>query len=184
MESLYDPNVKWKDTIFSADNRDQLMGIWRFELAPSVGGKITYQILSTSAPDAQGNTNVEVKWRDVYNFLGKPIDHSIDATLTVDKDGKIVSHLENYSWSEWAHQAFPYLGGLVDNPLVASTMRWLLRRGVAGIVAYENFVSEKPAEKPAEEAAKEDPRGIRVESPGLLGRITEATDPGTEVERK
>ena len=114
MESLYDPNVKWKDTIFSADNRNDLMGIWRFELAPSVGGKITYQILSTSAPDAQGNTNVQVKWRDVYNFLGKPIDHSIDATLTVDKAGKIVSHLEDYSWSEWAHQAFPYLGGLVD----------------------------------------------------------------------
>jgi hypothetical protein len=189
MESLYEPNVKWKDTVFSADNRAQLMGIWRFELAPSVGGKITYQVLGASRPDPEGNTKVHVRWRDVYKFFGNPIDHSIDATLTVDKNGKIVDHQENYSWSEWAHQAFPWLGGFVDNTFVASTMRWLLRRGVAGVVAYDDWkLANEPheaAKSGGSEAAKtDDVRGPRVNSSGLLGRISEATDPAGEVDRK
>ena len=189
MEKLYDPNVKWKDTVFSADNRLDLMGIWRFELAPSVGGKITYQVLGASAPDPEGRTKVQVKWRDVYKFFGNPVDHSIDATLTVDRNGKIVDHEESYSWSEWAHQAFPWLGGFVDNPFVAGTMRWLLRRGVAGVVAFDNWklgseTDEAPKAEAQDPAKTDDGRGPRVQSPGLLGRIGEAVDPAGEVERK
>src|SRR5580692_3562529 len=48
MSSIYAPDAHWQDTIFSADNREKLMGIWRFELAPSVGGKITYDVESAT----------------------------------------------------------------------------------------------------------------------------------------
>lgn len=130
MESLYAPSVHWQDTIFTADGRDRLMGIWRFELDPKVGGKVTWQVVSAAAPDESGATKVRVRWRDVYKFFGNPIDHQIDATLTVDKDGKITRHIEQYSWSEWAHQAFPWLGSAVDNPVVGPVMRWFLRKGV------------------------------------------------------
>jgi hypothetical protein len=181
MESLYGAKVAWHDTVFSADGRDAVMGIWRFELDPKVGGQITYQILGAKAPDAQGNTQVQVRWRDVYKFFGNPIDHSIDATLTVDAAGKIVSHQESYSWSEWAHQAFPFLGSLVDNRFVEGTLKWLLRRGVSVIVAIDDM---KRGDSKTEEAKRDGPR---PETPGmekLLGRVAEATDRAGEAERK
>jgi hypothetical protein len=187
MESLYGAKVAWHDTVFSADGRDAVMGIWRFELDPKVGGKITYQILGASAPDAQGNTQVKVRWRDVYKFFGNPIDHSIDATLTVDASGKIVSHSESYSWSEWAHQAFPFLGSAVDNSFVEATLKWALRGGVSVIVAINDLKREfAGTDSKTEEPKRDDAHGTRPESAGMdriLGRVGEATD-RNEAERK
>jgi ketosteroid isomerase-like protein len=173
MEQLYSPDVHWKDTIFSADNRSQLMGIWRFELNPSVGGKITYQITGADAPDAQGNTVVHVQWRDVYKFLGNPIDHSIDASLTVDKDGKIVNHVETYSWEQWADQAFPGVAKYVsvDNPIVKGVLEGVLRAAVAGAVTFqdvERAFSSKDDDAPSADAGT--PEGPRTGITKLVER--------------
>jgi hypothetical protein len=179
MEKIYAPQVHWQDTIFQADGREKTMGVWRFELAPSVGGKITYHVVSSTPPDASGNSTVKVQWRDVYSFFGNPVDHAIDATLTVNSAGQITDHRESYSWSEWAHQAFPWLGDLVDQPLVGAGLRWFLRRGVYTKVWFDEVMRDlRPApEEPAKESTEEKPL-----DPELRGKIAgrDATAAGAE----
>lgn len=144
LEALYAPDVSWQDTIFSAEGREALMGIWRFELDPAAGGRITWEVLAASPPDERGNTAVQVRWRDVYRLLGQRIDNTIDATLVVDRGGRIVEHRESYSWSVWARQAFPWLGDLVDAPPVRAALKAALRRVVALKVALQR-VQRRPS---------------------------------------
>src|SRR5581483_7186910 len=83
LESLYSPDVKWKDTITSFDSREGVMGMWR-ALAKS-DAKFTYKIVS-----AQGD-QVVVNWLADYHLFGQPIHNDIMATLVI-QDRKIVQH--------------------------------------------------------------------------------------------
>jgi ketosteroid isomerase-like protein len=127
LERLYTPDVKWKDPIFSFDDRAGTMGMWRILLAPSPEKKFTYEIKSV-----KGDT-VVVNWLADYELLGRKIHNDVTATLVV-KDGKIVRHEDVYSWDKWARQAFP-LGGAVNwwgvKPILIGALNLFLRAQIA-----------------------------------------------------
>lgn len=132
LEKLYAPDVHWQDTIFSYTGRENVMGVWRFEIYLSKGGKISYKIVST-----EGNT-VVVSWSDDYSFFGEPVSHAITATLVVE-NGQIVRHTEDYSWDEWAKQAFPYLKSFPETPVGKAVVEGALRAFVYTYVPIANL---------------------------------------------
>jgi ketosteroid isomerase-like protein len=127
MENLYAPDVKWKDTIFSFDDRAGTMGMWDILCKPAPDKKFTYKMVSVS-----GDT-VVVHWLADYVLLGRKIHNDVMATLVV-KNGKIVSHEDVYDWGRWARQAFP-LGGLVDvwpvKPVLMGVLRLFMHVQIA-----------------------------------------------------
>jgi ketosteroid isomerase-like protein len=100
LEGLYAPDVRFRDAIFSFDDRAKTMDMWSVLLDPASGGTFTYELLGASGETARA------RWIADYKVLGRPVHNVITATLTV-RGGKIVQHLDDFSWDRWARQAFP-----------------------------------------------------------------------------
>lgn len=190
LESLYAPNVHWQDTIFNYDGRENVMGVWRFEVDPKKGGKITYKILSSEGD------KVVVSWSDDYSFFGNPVNHAITATLTV-KDGQIVDHREDYSWDEWAKQAFAFknldLGNFATTKVGKVVMEGALRAflysyvpAMNALAAVQKFVATERdrimGSQPKPQAEETGPRnGIsELLDRRVSERAGESTRPGPE----
>jgi len=154
LEKLYDPKVKWSDTITSFGDREGTMGMWR-ALAAS-HASYSYRIVS-----AQGD-KVVVNWLADYQLLGNPVHNDVMATLVI-KDGRIVQHTDAYSWDRWAAQVFPRLGALSSWPPAA----WALRGFLGAALHVQSAVAN------AKLAAKAPPaqgEGFVRKLGGALGR--------------
>lgn len=153
LERLYAPDVKWRDTIFSFDDRAGTMGMWRIELGSDA--KFRYRVLSVD-----GDT-VKVNWLADYHLFGRPIHNDVTATLVV-KDGLIVSHVDDYDWARWAKQAFP-LGSASSWPGVKQVLMGALNVGMRAQIFLNGLMPPKaPAATP--------PPSKTVGLTGALGR--------------
>lgn len=118
-EALYAPDVKWKDTLTSFDDREGTVGMWRALAAADPNAKFSYEITGAS-----GDT-VTVAWHADYHLFGNPVHNDVAATLVI-RDGQIVEHTDDYSWDRWARQVFPALGDAVSNPVLGPVLRTTL----------------------------------------------------------
>jgi ketosteroid isomerase-like protein len=127
MESLYAPDVKFRDEIFTFKDRDGVMGMWRLLVDPKGGAKFTYKVLSVEGETAR------VEWIADYKFpsekFGRKVHNVITATLTI-KDGKIVNHVDSFSWEKWSRQALPF-GKLSTWKPAENLIKWTLRTVLA-----------------------------------------------------
>ena len=91
MESVYAPNVQFKDEIFEYKDRSGAMNMWRtiFGKAPDL--KSTYKITSV-----EGDT-VKAHWVADYTFFGRPVHNEVDATMSTTST---VGYLEQTTASE------------------------------------------------------------------------------------
>ena len=131
LESLYDAKVKWSDPILSFDDREGTMGMWRWESTQNP--RFTYEIV----PPVEGTPHdqVQVRWHADYHLNGNPIHNDVLATLTIDDEGKVVAHRDDYSWEKWAAQAFPGLAHLPFWPNIEG----VVRLGVAGLLRLNSW---------------------------------------------
>jgi ketosteroid isomerase-like protein len=98
LERLYAPDVTFHDEIFTFANRADTIGMWRVLLTQ--GGRFSYELLGVEGEVAT------VRWLADYRLFGRPIHNVITARLTI-RDGRIVDHLDSFSWAKWSRQAFP-----------------------------------------------------------------------------
>lgn len=162
METLYAPDVKWKDTIFSYDDRNGTMGMWRIELDPTNPAKFTYSIAS-----AQGDT-VVVHWLADYSLFGRPIHNNVMSTLTV-KNGLIVQETDDYSWQKWAAQAFPF-GSLSNDWPLKPVLMGVLRTAMDAEIALYPFTHMGSSSTPSTPPPPSKTSGLE----GALGAATAA----------
>lgn len=148
VERFYAEDVKFKDAIFSFDDRAGTMGMWRVLLAPEGKAVFRYRLLEATDDVAK------VEWIADYEFpaTGRPVHNVITATLRV-KDGKVTQHTDDFSWRDWSRQAFP-LGSLSN----FAPVRALLKAGIRGGLA----IAARKQQKDAAKAAK---------TPGLAGSL-------------
>lgn len=156
LERLYAPTVRFRDEIFSFDDRAGTMGMWRQLLAPAAGKRFTYELLSADAGDAT------VRWVADYRFPlgGRPVHNVITARLVI-ADGLVVEHQDSFSWEAWSRQAFP-LGRLATWGPVERLLKAGLRFGLA------HQARQAAREAPAASAAGP------AESPGFTGELDPA----------
>lgn len=150
VEHYYAEDVRFKDAIFTFDDRAGTMRMWRVLLAPAAGARFRYRLLEATADTAK------VEWIADYKFpaTGRPVHNVITATLVV-KDGKVVRHTDDFSWRDWSRQAFP-LGSLSN----FAPVRALLKAGIRGGLAF----AARKQEKDAASASR---------TPGLAGSLPE-----------
>ncbi len=158
MDRLYAPDVRFKDEIFTFDDRAGTMGMWRVLLAPDAGGRFSYELL-----EATGDT-ATVRWIADYRFLGRPVHNEITARLVI-RGGRIVEHHDAFSWERWARQALP-LGRFSTFKPVAHLIKAGLRVGLK--VSAMRAGSPAPSAEAASsgQAAPASSRGITDAIPG------------------
>ncbi len=114
MEALYAEDVHFKDPIFEYRDRRGTMHMWR----KLQGAKITYALDRVEGDVAIG------RWVARYKLLGR-VENHVESRLTV-RGGRIVEHLDDFSWSRWSRQALR-LGPLAEVGLVRSLVTFGLR---------------------------------------------------------
>jgi ketosteroid isomerase-like protein len=122
MESLYAPDVKFRDEVFEYADRKGTMGMWR-----TLFGKTDVRV--TSRITGIEGDKVRVHWDAHYKFGTRPVHNEIDSVLTI-RDGKIVDQRDSFSWEKWARQALP-LGKLGETEAVHKVVSHLLRWAVS-----------------------------------------------------
>jgi hypothetical protein len=129
MEALYTPDVRFNDPIFSFDDRRGTMGMWKLLTAPEPGRNFTYRILGVSKNVAT------VRWIADYKFpsqqFGRPVHNVITATLTLNAEGKIMRHVDDFSWQRWARQAIPFGDARALEGVFKHTLRAVMNRQIA-----------------------------------------------------
>src|SRR5690606_6378416 len=66
------------------------------------------------------------RWEARYEVFGRPIHNVIEAAFELE-DGRIVRHVDRFSWSRWSEQAF----GKVPTRLAGGVLHTATRLGAA-----------------------------------------------------
>jgi hypothetical protein len=161
LERCYSPTVKFKDEIFTFDDREGTIGMWRVLTDPSGGAKFSYRVVSIEGEVAT------VNWLADYKLFGRPIHNDITARLVV-RGGVIVEHTDSFSWATWSRQAFP-LGRLSTWRPIEKTLKFVMRTALG-------FQAKKAAEKArAAEAAAAPAPSAPAPTRGVAGELTRRT---------
>lgn len=123
LRTLYAPDVKFKDAIFSYPDRAGTMRMWEKILADP-NTRIRFTLDSVDGSQVKGN------WVADYKVGGRPVHNEVSTTMTV-KDGLITQHTDDFSWNKWAPQALP-LGHLATLPGIKQVVQALLRSKING----------------------------------------------------
>jgi ketosteroid isomerase-like protein len=105
MARCYHPDIFFSDTVFPSLHGQEATAMWAMLCAR---GKDLEIILSDVQADEEGGT---AQWDAKYTFsqTGRFVHNKIDARFAF-RDGKIVRHLDRFSFWAWARQALGPVG--------------------------------------------------------------------------
>ncbi len=118
MESLYAPNVKFADMLFSYDDRAGTMHMWK-KILSDPATKIRFTLDRTDGDRVHGH------WVADYTLGGRPVHNELTTQMVV-KNGKIVQHQDASDWDKWAPQALP-LGNVARLPIIRELVQMAIR---------------------------------------------------------
>lgn len=98
MTAAYAPSASFSDPVFPSLKNGEPGAMWRM-LCKSEDLKLRHEIVK-----ADGDT-VVARWVANYTFAGRDIENHVTATIKL-KDGKIVSHTDQFDMSRWLEQAY------------------------------------------------------------------------------
>ena len=123
LATFYADDVHFRDPIFSFDNKQATVKMWR-KLLRKGRVQITYWYQKTEGQTAVGT------WEARYEVVrGRPVHNVIESRLSVDND-KIIEHRDNFPFAVWAAQAFP-VGILAKVPPIQWGIKALVRARIS-----------------------------------------------------
>lgn len=120
MGTLYHEDATFEDPAFGKLSSDQAKSMWAMLVAR--GGenlKIEFEIIHEDAKSAQ------VIWQAWYEFskTKRPVHNVITASFDI-KDGKIIKHVDKFSFWKWSRMALGTPGLLLGwSPLIKNKVR-------------------------------------------------------------
>jgi len=108
MAKLYHPEIKFEDPAFGKLKGDKAINMWQMLCKNSKELELTFPNIRFDSE--KGSANWEAKY--VFSKTGRKIHNKIRAEFKF-KDGKIVSHLDNFNLYKWSIQAFGLKGLLI-----------------------------------------------------------------------
>lgn len=109
MVGYYDDRIKFYDPAFGLLHGDDAKNMWRMLIARSKGElKISFKDVRTNAKTGTVNWQAEYK----YRLTGRKVINKITAEFEF-KEGKIISHTDNFDLWEWSKQALGWKGYLL-----------------------------------------------------------------------
>jgi hypothetical protein len=106
MESCYAADASFEDPVFTLRGRERVGGMWRMLTeATRAKGREVWR-LDFNAVEAQGQAG-SAHWEAHYRFsaTGRMVHNRIDARFEFNADGKIVRHVDRFSFWAWSRQA-------------------------------------------------------------------------------
>jgi len=119
MAALYAPDAHFEDPAFGSLSGDEAGDMWRMLTRPPA--QVSVELRSHSAADGRGKAN----WIATYTFsrTGRPVVNDVEAVFRFN-DGKIVEHVDEFSFFTWSRQALGAPGLLLGwTPILPSMFR-------------------------------------------------------------
>jgi ketosteroid isomerase-like protein len=118
MEAAYHPDVHFTDEVFDLHGKSAGR-MWR--MLCEKGADLEVVMTRAKADDRRGSAH----WDATYTFsvTGRKVLNRIDATFEF-QDGKIVRHIDRFSFWKWARQALGPVGAILGwTPLVRTKVK-------------------------------------------------------------
>lgn len=105
MARCYHPDIFFSDTVFPSLHGKEATAMWAMLCERGKDLEIT---LTEAQADNEGGT---AHWEAKYTFsqTGRSVHNKIDASFAF-RDGKIIRHLDQFSFWSWAQQALGPMG--------------------------------------------------------------------------
>ncbi len=134
MQECYDDNATFSDAVFENLDAYQVRAMW--EMLCKRGKDLNIQFRDIKATDESGT----VEWIANYTFTstGNHVENRIKATF-IFKDGKIVSHNDDFDFYHWARQALGLKGLLLGwMPFVHNKVKATARKSLNDFMSNKN----------------------------------------------
>ncbi|TNE74317.1 nuclear transport factor 2 family protein [bacterium] len=131
MQSCYHKDATFKDPAFGPLNYLQAKAMWHMLCKRANDLSISFSILSST------HETVRVKWIANYTYTASnsKVKNEITATLTV-KDGKIYTHVDEFSFWKWSRQALGFTGLYLGwTPLFRKVVRKTALKSLSAFIA-------------------------------------------------
>lgn len=136
MQECYADNATFTDAVFEDLDATEVRAMW--EMLCKRGKDLTIDFEDITE-DAEGFT---VNWTANYTFsaTGNKVENRVKAYFTI-KDGKIISHYDDFDFYGWARQALGFKGLVLGwTSFVQNKVKDTARRSL------EDFISKKSAQ--------------------------------------
>lgn len=120
MNDLYADDVAFTDPAFGTLHGDEVRAMWA--MLTGQAKDLAVRASGVRADAGSGSAH----WRAEYTFTatGRPVVNEIDAAFRFDGDGKVVEHVDRFSFWRWSRQALgPSAVVLGSNPLGHALVR-------------------------------------------------------------
>lgn len=108
MAKLYHADIRFSDPAFTLLVGDEAGDMWRMLI--SRGKDLTITLISASADDNGGRARWEARY--TFSQTGRFVINTIDAVFAF-RDGRIVRHVDYFSFWKWSRQALGPIGLLL-----------------------------------------------------------------------
>jgi ketosteroid isomerase-like protein len=133
MTGCYHADIEFSDEVFPSLRGPRAGEMWRMLCAR--GKDLHVEFSNVAADDASGSAHWDARY--TFSKTGRSVLNRIDATFAF-RDGKILRHIDRFSFWRWSRQALGPAGVLLGwTPLVRNAVRrqamqqldaWIARR--------------------------------------------------------
>jgi ketosteroid isomerase-like protein len=124
MQACYAADAHFQDEVFTLDGADRIGSMWRMLCdATKAGNRDVWRLewSEVEADDDRGHVHWEAHYR--FSTTGRRVHNVIDARFEF-RDGRILRHLDRFSFWRWARQAFGAVGWVLGaTPLLRRQVR-------------------------------------------------------------
>jgi ketosteroid isomerase-like protein len=134
MQECYHPKATFRDPVFVELSAAEVKAMWQMLLTSARDLTVAFRNVTANANDGS------VHWEAWYTFsrTGRRVHNKIDAQMQF-RDGKIVRHVDTFSFWRWSQQALGASGYLLGwTPIVKDKVRGTARRSLEKFMAANN----------------------------------------------
>jgi ketosteroid isomerase-like protein len=136
MALCYHADIRFSDPAFTLLQGNEAGDMWR--MLVSRGKDLTITLLSVSADENGGHARWEARY--TFSQTGKFVINTIDAVFAF-RDGRIVRHIDHFSFWKWSRQALGLAGLLLG---WSWPMKSIIRKkAMASLLAYREHNATK-----------------------------------------
>jgi ketosteroid isomerase-like protein len=130
MIACYDPDVQFSDPVFTLSGK-KAGAMWHMLCESGKDLTITYKDIQ--ADELAGKAHWEAKY--TFGSTGRMVLNIIDAQFQF-KNGRIIRHIDHFSFWRWSHQAIGPAGTLLGwTPIVKNQVRTTAGHRLAKFIA-------------------------------------------------
>ncbi len=128
MAAAYAPGARFRDPAFGELTAEQAGDMWR--MLTRQARDLEVRLVDHAADETRGRA----RWIARYTFspTGRSVENDIRATFRFDEEGRILEHVDRFSFFRWSRQALGPLGLLLGwTPFLSWAFRRRARRSLA-----------------------------------------------------